>query len=153
MTTTDGESHFEPHVVWVEAGGTVTWRLESGSHSATAYHPDNSDPRRIPQGAAAWDSSVVSEQGVTFEHTFEPPGVYDYFCRPHESVGMVGSVLVGRPDDGGPGLAAPQSDLPAATAEKVRSLNQRATTALGGGGSGGHGTGTSDSTDAGNHDH
>ncbi len=25
------------------------------------------------------------------------PGVYDYFCMPHEAAGMVGRIVVGRP--------------------------------------------------------
>lgn len=149
MATTDGGTHFDPHIVWVESGGTVTWRLESGSHSATAYHPDVGAPRRVPEGSASWDSSVLTEAGVTFERTFETPGVYDYFCRPHESAGMVGSVVVGRPGDGGPGLAAPQSDLPSAAAEKVRSLNRRAVAALDA--ASGHETGTRGGTAEGDH--
>ena len=30
----------------------------------------------------------------TFSFTFEEPGTYDYFCIPHEKMGMVGSVTV-----------------------------------------------------------
>lgn len=114
VTTEDGSGyHFEPHVVWVRPGGTVSWTLESGTHSATAYHPDNDRPLRMPDEATAWDSGLLTEQGASFDHTFEIEGVYDYYCIPHEALGMVGSVLVGRPDtQDQPGLAAPQSDLP-----------------------------------------
>ncbi|WP_324761122.1 cupredoxin domain-containing protein [Haloarcula sp. GH36] len=91
------EYHFDPHVTWVEVGGTVTWRLESGSHTTTAYHPDNDQPRLVPEGAAAWDSGTMSEEGETFEHTFETPGVYHYLCTPHESLGMIATVIVGDP--------------------------------------------------------
>ena len=124
MGSGDDGSHFDPHVVWVERGGTVTWTLESGAHSTTAYHPDNDRPARIPAGAAAWDSGVLSEQGATFEHTFETEGVYDYFCIPHESMGMLGSVIVGNPDpEGQPALAPPQEDLPEAARSKIEELN------------------------------
>lgn len=41
------------------------------------------------------------EPGESFEITLPLPGVYDYFCAPHEATGMVGRVIVGRP--GGPG--------------------------------------------------
>lgn len=30
----------------------------------------------------------------TFSFTFEEPGTYEYFCGPHEDVGMVGTVTV-----------------------------------------------------------
>jgi len=82
MITTDGTYHFDPHVARVEVGGTVTFHNESGSHSATAYHPDNDQPQLVPDGAASWDSSLLSEAGATFEHTFETEGVYTTTARP-----------------------------------------------------------------------
>jgi hypothetical protein len=39
----------------------------------------------------------------TFSFTFEEPGTYDYFCIPHESMGMIGSVTV----TGGTATASP----------------------------------------------
>ena len=145
MATTDESSHFEPHVVWVETGGTVTWELDSGSHTTTAYAEKTDKPQRIPDGANAWDSGTISEQGETFEHTFETPGVYDYFCVPHEATGMLGTVVIGNPDpDGQPGLQPPQDSLADEAATKIESLNERVTEALGGG-SGGSGTNSTDS--------
>ena len=91
------EYHFDPHVTWVEPGGTVTWRLESGTHTATAYHPGNDQPRLVPEGTDAWDSGTMSEGGETFEHTFETEGVYHYLCTPHEQFGMIATVIVGEP--------------------------------------------------------
>lgn len=125
VTTEDGSGyHFEPHVVWVRPGGTVTWTLESGAHSATAYHPDNDRPLRMPDDATPWDSGLLTEPGASFDHTFEIAGVYDYYCIPHEALGMVGSVLVGRPDTHGqPGLAAPQSDLPSQARTELEERN------------------------------
>lgn len=49
---------------------------------------------RIPKDATAWNSGTLSEAGATFEHTFEVKGTYDYFCIPHESIGMMGSMTV-----------------------------------------------------------
>jgi len=124
VSGSDGH-HFDPHVVWVEPGGTVTWVNESGSHTSTAYHPDNSDhPRRIPAAADAWDSGLFTASGATYEHTFTEPGVYDYYCAPHEGVGMIGSVVVGEPDPHDQaGLAAPDSSLPGHVREKLMELN------------------------------
>ena len=125
MATESGQQHFEPHVVWIEPGGTVTWTLESGAHSTTAYHPNNSKPLRIPEGASAWNSEVLSEQGATFERTFETEGVFDYFCIPHESLGMIGSVIVGRPEPSGqPALEPPQEELSEQARAKIKQLNE-----------------------------
>lgn len=132
MKNMDGGHHFEPHVVRVKPGGTVTWTLESGAHSTTAYHSDNDRPNRTPEGAKSWDSGVLTEQGATFERTFETEGVYDYFCIPHESMGMLGSVIVGDPDpEGEPALAPPQDALPEAARSKIEELNHMVREALG----------------------
>ena len=92
---------FEPRV-----GESVVWRnTGSRSHTVTAYQS------RIPDAAAyfasggfegegaareAWTSSTggAIESGETFEHTFEVPGTYNYFCIPHEPTGMVGKFTV-----------------------------------------------------------
>lgn len=132
MKTTDSGSHFEPHIVWVEKGGTVTWEIESGSHSTTAYGAENDKPQRIPDNGSAWNSGTLSKQGKTFEHTFEAEGVYDYFCIPHEATGMVGSVIVGKPDPREqPALKPPQDGLSDATTKKIKSLNTTVSEALG----------------------
>jgi plastocyanin len=130
MATEGGEYHFSPHVVWVEPGGSVTFVDESGHYSATAYHADNDSPTRMPDDAESWDSGLLGA-GEEFERSFDVEGVYDYYCRPHESEGMLGSVIVGRPDpDSDPGLAAPGEEFDDHVAEKVASLNKTARSTL-----------------------
>jgi plastocyanin len=97
-----GQFVFTPAVVWVEAGTTLTWSIEGAAHSVTAYHRDDDRPHRVPEDAPAFDSGVL-EAGNSFEHTFETPGVHDYYCTPHESLGMVGLVVV--EEATGPGAA------------------------------------------------
>lgn len=78
------------------------------SHTATAYAPALLDrPRRIPEGAEAWDSGYLLPEDA-FEVTLSVPGVYDYFCQPHEFGGMVGRIVVGSPDS--PGWQAASDD-------------------------------------------
>lgn len=133
-TTEDGEAHFNPHVTRVEERGTVTWVLESGSHTATAYHPGNDEPRLVPEETDAWDSGLLADEGETFEHTFGAPGVYHYYCVPHEAGGMIGSVIVGEPDaHGQPALAEPPADKPERVREKLAELNEMCSEALGDG--------------------
>ncbi|MFQ3319023.1 MAG: plastocyanin [Natronomonas sp.] len=130
---TEGEDyHFEPHVVRVTVGGTVTWTNENGSHSTTAYHPDNDQPQLVPDGAASWNSGILSEQGMTFEHTFETEGVYHYYCTPHESLGMIGSIIVGDPNpDEQVALEEPPADKSDQVREKLKELNTTISEALG----------------------
>lgn len=132
MQSTSTGHHFHPHVAWVEVGGTVTFVNESGAHTATAYHPDNGKPLRMPEAAEPFDSGLLTEAGATFEHTFDVEGVYDVYCIPHEEVGMIGSVVVGRPDPHGQhGLAEPQSGMSETVAAKIGTLNDQVNTMLG----------------------
>ncbi len=127
MVTTGNGHHFEPHIAWINKGGTVTWVNRSGMHTATAYHPENnSKPRRIPENVDPWDSGMKTEQGATFEKTFDVEGVYDYYCVPHEGVGMVGTIIVGPRDQelhGQHGMMPPQEGLPEGARQKIGDLN------------------------------
>lgn len=115
MITDNKGSYFDPKGLLIDAGTTVRFINESGSHSTTAYHPDNGDkPLRIPKEATPWDSGIIADPDETFEVTFETPGVYDYYCTPHEMLAMVGRIVVAEPQ-GGPGTTPPQNLPPAAT--------------------------------------
>jgi plastocyanin len=94
---------FEPKTVTVRTGGTVTWKNDSGvGHTVTAYEDV------IPEGASYFASGGFESEstarnrtsdgliaaGESYEHTFEVAGTYEYYCIPHESGGMVGTVEV-----------------------------------------------------------
>jgi len=89
---------FDPIGLYVEPGATVRWIVRENVHTATAYHPRNDNhPLRIPERAEPWDSGFLVHPGDHFEVTLTVPGVYDYYCMPHEAVGMVGRIVVGQP--------------------------------------------------------
>ena len=102
-------NQFDPIGHHVELGTTVQFEIASGSHSATAYED------RIPDEATPFDSGTISEG--SFEHTFDTPGTYDYYCRPHQSVGMVGRIVVGEP--GGPAETTPIPDGDVPNSERI----------------------------------
>ncbi len=99
-----GNNYFDPIGLHVEPGTTLRFEVAAGAHSATAYES------RIPAAASAFDSGVISSGG--FEHTFEEPGTYDYYCIPHKSVGMVGRIVVGSPGGPAEGSPIPDGDVP-----------------------------------------
>jgi plastocyanin len=77
------DNFFDPANITVEPGTTVTW-VQSGDnpHTTTSYD-------------GLWDSGMIEGgSGGTFSFTFEESGTYDYFCIPHEQLGMIGSVTV-----------------------------------------------------------
>lgn len=73
---------FTPDDVTIEPGTTVRWVNVSGDHTVT------------PDGHTEWNSTVLDSNGETFEHRFDSVGTFDYFCIPHQSLGMTGVVRV-----------------------------------------------------------
>ncbi|WP_115864529.1 MULTISPECIES: plastocyanin/azurin family copper-binding protein [Halobacteriales] len=114
MVTEGSDYYFDPIGLFVESGETITFEIDSGSHSATAYKKGNGQASvtRIPDGAEAFDSGILSEQGATFEHTFETAGTHDYYCTPHKSLDMVGRIVVGEPGGPAEGSMPPDGDVP-----------------------------------------
>ncbi len=91
---------FDPVGLYVEPGTTVRWVARENVHTTTAYTPRNANhPLRIPDGAVPSDSGFLVHPGDHFDVTLTVPGVYDYYCMPHEAAGMVGRIVVGRSND------------------------------------------------------
>lgn len=100
------DSDFTPPELSVAAGTTVVWENTSQrSHTVTAYDdglPDGADyfaSGGYGSEAAArtgWQDGLggAISPGDAYEHTFEVPGEYPYFCVPHEPMGMTGTVVV-----------------------------------------------------------
>jgi plastocyanin len=82
---------FKPQSITVAPGTTVRW-VNHGEEGHTVTSRDG-----------LFDSGPLA-RGATFSFTFTRPGTFNYFCRPHEMMGMVGTVVVG---SGGPGGSAP----------------------------------------------
>ena len=75
---------FDPKEVTVSPGTTVTWEWtgEGGAHNVVA--DDGSFNSGEPQEGSS----------ITFEYSFEETGEYPYHCEPHQSAGMVGTIIV-----------------------------------------------------------
>ena len=87
---------FEPATTTIKAGQTVRWNNTSIIwHTVTDDAAMAKDPSHValPAGAEAFDSGKV-EAGSNWWHTFSVPGTYKYICKPHESKGMLGTVVV-----------------------------------------------------------
>jgi plastocyanin len=79
---------FRPNDITIEAGDTVRWVYSSGSHTVTSG-TGTSDPT-----AGSLFDAPLNGTNTTFEYTFDTPGDYDYFCRPHANFGMTGVIRV-----------------------------------------------------------
>jgi len=114
MVTYRQDYYFDPIGLFVEPGATVAWKLDSGEHATAAYAEGTAtaEETHIPEGASGWNSETLTDQGATFEHTFETAGTYDYFCLPHKSLEMVGRVVVGEPGGPAEGSMPPDGAVP-----------------------------------------
>ena len=77
-----GTSFSQPNLT-ISAGTVVRW-VNTGTmlHTVT------------PDGHSEWNDATLGSNGATFEHTFDTPGTYDYYCQPHQGQGMTGTITV-----------------------------------------------------------
>lgn len=94
---------FVPDQLTIAAGDTVLWRnVGSVGHSVTAYEDEiPMEAEYFASGGHDTEEAARSTYpdgevagGETYERTFEVAGTYEYFCIPHETAGMVGTVEV-----------------------------------------------------------
>jgi plastocyanin len=67
---------------------------ESGIPDEAAYFASGGYDSEEAAREAWTNLEGAITSGDTYEHTFEVPGTYHYFCIPHERGGMVGTVTV-----------------------------------------------------------
>lgn len=79
----NGSLEFSPSALTIDAGTQVRWvNVSTVLHTVT------------PDGHTEWTSATLADDGDTFIHTFDTPGTYLYFCQPHQSQGMTGTITV-----------------------------------------------------------
>lgn len=103
---TKGMMVFEPDVVKVQPGDTVTFVATDPGHDAMSV------PGMLPDGAQPFEGQIGKDVTVTFTQ----PGVYGVKCKPHYVMGMVGVVVVG---DATPNLEAAKAAKNPGKAGKV----------------------------------
>jgi plastocyanin len=95
---TVADNFFDPAVVQIAPGETVTWRWDgSTDHNVRACDSTKTSPSgcRFDQ-TDTFRSSIKSGTGETFSHTFDERGRFRYFCQLHP-FSMRGAVEVGPP--------------------------------------------------------
>lgn len=94
---------FTPETLTIGAGEVVKWVNDTDeAHTVTAIESS------LPEGTSYFASGGAESEeaakddlaaglinpGESFEWTFDEPGTYRYYCIPHRTDGMVGSVVV-----------------------------------------------------------
>ena len=82
---------FEPAVLNIKKGDTVTW-------IGDAMHNSASIKEMLPKDAKPWTGILTKKAGgKSISVKFDTEGLYGYNCTPHAMFGMVGLVVVGDP--------------------------------------------------------
>lgn len=79
---------WSPDFIVINAGDTVRWEWSSFSHTVT-----NGTSLSDPAVGTLFDAPLNS-LSPAFSYTFTTPGTVPYFCRPHLTFGMTGTVVV-----------------------------------------------------------
>jgi plastocyanin len=93
---------FEPSVLTIKVGDNVTFKGVSGLGHDVAFYADS-----IPPGAATVINAAIQDkpqdlatpmiqdgQSVTISFAGAPTGTYKFYCIPHQSMGMKGTLTV-----------------------------------------------------------
>ena len=79
--TTPTSVAFSPDAVTINQGDTVTFTQVSGSHNVMFVGESLAMPS-------------IPGMGWSFARTFSTPGTFNYYCVPHRTLGMTGTVTV-----------------------------------------------------------
>jgi plastocyanin len=77
----NGGNTFEPAIINVTVGGTVTWVWPAGSSGHNVRPDDGIHPAR---------SGALANGPKTYSYTFDDVGTFLYFCEAHGGLGGVG---------------------------------------------------------------
>ena len=82
---------FDPTLVWVDEGTTITWEWTGAGGAHNVQTVDGGGPASLDSG------DPVGEEGATYEYetSGEDAGITHYHCVPHTAVGMHGGLAVG----------------------------------------------------------
>lgn len=98
---------FMPRDIVIEAGETVTWSNPEGQfHTVT-----NGGGSVDPEAGFVFDAYLLGDPKQMFSQAFPDSGVFSYFCRFHESLNMMGTVMVTAPAGTGVGSSGASPEL------------------------------------------
>ena len=84
-TGPDGVMVFEPAVLSINPGDSVTFKATNPGHNSESMEG------MMPEGAEGWQGGMGQDVTVTFDQD----GIYVYQCTPHLMMAMVGVIKVG----------------------------------------------------------
>nr|WP_276281378.1 plastocyanin/azurin family copper-binding protein [Halorussus sp. DT72] len=101
-----GSLVYEPAELTIAPGTTVNFVWESDNHNVVVESQPDGANWQGTEGAP----SKTYNTGHEYSHTFSTTGTYEYFCQPHKTAGMVGTITVQEGGGGGGGGGAAEAD-------------------------------------------
>ena len=91
---------FGPDTHTITAGQVVQWNWAASGHNVVSGDPATGTPdgQFCSPGDVNCATTPLSNTATVYTHTFTTPGTYNYFCRAHRSLGMVGTIVVNPPE-------------------------------------------------------
>jgi plastocyanin len=117
----DSGLKFDPEEVEVTPGSTIKWTWLNDGHNIVV----ESQPEGANWEGTSGGEGKLYDEGYEYTHTFETEGSYEYFCAPHKSAGMVGTVKVS--EDAGSGGGGGAGGGPPEVPDSAKSLGVAST--------------------------
>ncbi len=103
MELRDGKYQYDPVTLTIKVGDTVRWINASGGPHNVSFYQD-----KIPAGAAdvlnaampnrmgPLSGPLITDSLATYQVSFAnaPAGTYNYYCIPHEALGMKATLTI-----------------------------------------------------------
>jgi plastocyanin len=95
MGTDAGLMEFDPKIVTVKPGDTVTWVNNKMAPHNVVFEPTSPADKALADAIS--HTQLTFTAGENYSTTFTddmPAGTYTYFCAPHRGAGMVAKVIL-----------------------------------------------------------
>lgn len=89
VTITVSNNKFTPNDVSISLHDTVHWIMPASGFHTVTNGVDFSDP-----DAGILFDHMLNSAGATFDYKFDTAGTFPFFCQPHQSLGMTGTIRV-----------------------------------------------------------
>lgn len=92
---TDAGLKFDPEIVTVKPGDTVTWVNNKLAPHNVVFEPTSPADKALADAIS--HTQLTFTAGENYSTTFTddmPAGTYTYFCAPHRGAGMVAKVIL-----------------------------------------------------------
>ncbi|MEB3252008.1 MAG: plastocyanin [Cyanobacteriota bacterium] len=95
MGTDAGSLEFDPKIVTVKPGDTVTWVNNKNAPHNVVFEPTSPADKALADAIS--HTKLTFTAGENYSTTFTddmPAGTYTYFCAPHRGAGMQAKVIL-----------------------------------------------------------